>query len=145
MAVNYAPLISEWGALQSGDTTAQKLAAINEMMVPGPNQPVAILDAVTWLRAEGLWLGIKAAALAGTSQGAMAAVDLNEDPRAQTIDFSLPAVQGMLTDLVSHNLLTQAQATALAALGTPPIPWWQANGFTAQITLDDLAAAGGLT
>jgi hypothetical protein len=51
----------------------------------------------------------------------------------------------MLADLVSHGLLTQAQSDAIVAMSATTIPWWQANGYTSPFTLDDLAAAGGLS
>jgi hypothetical protein len=43
-------------------------------------QPVPVTQVMTYLRENGLWLPIKAAA-AGTSQGAETAVDFNDDLR----------------------------------------------------------------
>jgi hypothetical protein len=126
MAYSYAALATELTTdpLARGYAAMTDVAAaadLNTAYRPGPNVPADILTVMTWLRSNGLWLPIKAAAAAGTSQGAIAAVDYNSDPRTRTIDFSLAAVQAMIADLVSHSLLTSAQATALAALGTPNI------------------------
>lgn len=86
-------------------------AALNAMTVAAPDRLVPITEVMEYLRTNNLWLPIKAAQ--GASAGAAAAVDLNSDLRAQTIDFNLPIVAAMLTDLVSHGLLTQVQADAI--------------------------------
>jgi hypothetical protein len=145
----YDALIAKWATLTG--TTDQKIAAVNALTVAGPRKPVQIADVMTYLRSNALWLPIKAAAAAGTSAGAEAAVDLNSDMRMQTIDFDLPIVAGMLADLVSKALLTQAQSDALNALANTTIPWWQATvaqggcGLSSPVGANDLAAAGGLT
>jgi hypothetical protein len=119
----YDALVAKWATLTG--TTQQKLDAVNALTVAGPNVPVPVLQVMTYLRTNNLWMGIKAAT--ATSPGAAAAVDYNSDPRVQTLDVSLPIVQSMLADLVSKTLLTQAQSDAIKAMGTPPIPWWQAT------------------
>jgi hypothetical protein len=137
----YDALVAQWPSLTG--TTAQKLTAINAMTVAGPYAPSPVLDVMTYLRSNNLWMPIKAAV--ATSAGAAAAVDYNSDPRVETLDATLPASQGMLADLVAHALLTQAQALAIVALGVPQLPWWQDNGYTGPFTAPDLLAAGGLT
>lgn len=145
----YDALISKWGTLSG--TTQQKLAAINALTVAAPNAPVPISAVMAYLRENNLWLSIKAAAAAGSSQGAVAALDLNQDLRQTTIDFSLTLVGLMLADLVSHGLLSQAQSDALASMGTPQIPWWSTpvdhggGGLSSKVSVDDLQAAGGLS
>lgn len=52
-----------------------------------------------------------------------------DDPKIQTIDVNLPAVQTMLSGLVAFSVITQEQANAIIALGTETIPWTQANGL----------------
>jgi len=140
----YDALKTKWATLTS-TTTDAKLAEINALTVQGPSRPVPIADVMTYLRSNNLWLPIKASAAGGTSVGAAAAVDLNSDLRMQTIDMTLPLVSTMLADLVTHTLLTQDQANTLVAMGTPQIPWWQANGYTSPFNANDLEAAGGLT
>lgn len=134
----YDALVAKWATLSG--TTAQKLAAVNTATVAGATAPVSVLTVMTYLRTNNLWMPIKAAQ--ASSPGAAAAVDYNSDPRVQTLDFSLPIVQAMLADLVTHALLTQAQSDALVALGVPQIPWWQANGYPGPFTLNDSTAAG---
>ena len=143
----YDALVAKWATLAPG-TTAQKLSVINALTVPGANMPVPVLQVMTYLRTNNLWMAIKAATAA--SAGAAAAVDYNSDQRVQTLDVSLPIVRGMLADLVTHGLLSQAQSDAIIAMGTPSLPWWQATvaqgggGYSSPISLSDLAAAGGL-
>lgn len=136
----YTALKAKWPDLSG--STGEKLAQINALTVVGPAQPVSIVDAVTYLRRHGLWLPIKAAAASGASMGAAAAVDLNDDPRAGSIDFSLPIVQMMVGDLIDKNLLSKDQAGDLAALGASSLPWWQASGYSSSIGTGDLEAAG---
>lgn len=143
----YDAMVAKWATL-SGDTAA-KLAALNAMTVPASNIPVPVLQVMTYLRTNNLWMAIKAAI--ATSPGAAAAVDYNSDPRVQTLDVSLPIVQGMLADLVAHNLLTQTQSNEIIAMGAPLLPWWQApvaaggGGLSGPVSAADLAAAGNLT
>ena len=139
----YDALIAKWATLAAGTTDA-KLAEINALTAPGPDRPVPIADVSAMLRTSGAWLPIKVAAAAGTSVGAAAAVDLNDDVRMQTIDMDLSIVVAMLADLVLHGLLTQAQSDALVALKVTTIPWWQSAGYSSSISDNDLIAAGGL-
>lgn len=115
-----------------------KLAAINALNVAGPRRLVPIVQAMDYLRANSLWLPIKLAA--SSKMSAAAVVDLNEDPRAQSIDFDLPVVQGLLAELVSDGLLSQDQANALEGLSHTATPWWQDAGYTSPISGSDLEA-----
>ncbi|HEY8837232.1 MAG TPA: hypothetical protein VIO16_06020 [Dehalococcoidia bacterium] len=137
----YDALVAKWATLTG--TTQARLDAVNALTIPGPNVPVPVLQVMTYLRENNLWMAIKAAT--ATSAGAAAAVDYNSDPRVQTLDVSLAIVQGMLADLVTHGLLSQAQSDAIVAMGAPPVLWWQANGYTGPFSAPDLQAAGGLT
>lgn len=143
----YDALVAKWMTL-SGSTEA-KLTAVNALTVPGPNVPVPVLQVMTYLRTNNLWMAIKAAT--ATSPGAAAAVDYNSDPRVQTLDMSLPIVQTMLADLVTHALFTQAQSDAIKAMGNTTIPWWQATiaqgggALNGPVSLADLGPAGNLT
>lgn len=139
----YYDLLTEKWATLSG-STSEKLAAINAETVSGPNRLVPISELMSYLRTHNLWLPIKAAAASGSSVGAIAAVDLNEDMRMTSIDFSIATAQALLADLVSHSLLTQEQADTILAMQITSIPWWQSAGYTSPIGEGDLAAAGGL-
>lgn len=136
----YDALATKWATLTG--TTQQKLDAVNAATVAGPTQPVPVLQVMTYLRTNNLWLAIKSAAAAGTSLGAQAAVDYNSDSRVVTLDVTLTIVQQMLADLVAHALLTQAQSDVIVAMGNTTLPWWQANGYTSPFNTNDLAAAG---
>lgn len=137
----YTALQAKWPSL-SADTTENKLVALNNLTAPRP-APAPIASVMTYLRSNGLWLGIKAASVGAVpSLGAQAAVDLNADLRMETIDFGLPIVQAMLADLVTHGLLTQEQAAALNALGTEVIPWWQSAGYPRPFDMGDITEAG---
>lgn len=136
----YDALIAKWPDM-SGDTTAAKLSALNAERVAGPVQGVTVVQVMTYLWTNGLWLPMLAAANAGTSNGAIAAVALLEDRTRETIDFSLPTATALLADLVSKSLLTQAQSDAIVAMGTQQVPWWQANGYPEPISYGDLAMA----
>jgi hypothetical protein len=127
-----------YAAIFNDPAVLVKLDAINTLTVAGKPAPASISVVVNWLRENGLWLPIKAAV--GTSAGAAAAVDLNDDVREQIIDFSLARTQAMVADLVTNNLLSAAQAVQLAALGTPNIPWWQSAGYSSPIGTGDLEA-----
>lgn len=136
---HYDALVAQWKLLTS-QTTDAKLAEINALKVPGPTKLVAIIDVMNYLRSAGAWLTIKAAA--GTNLGALAAVDLNSDPRAVTMDFDLPIVGQMIGALVSANLLSAQQAADLVAMKNPLVPWWKANGYSGEFNSNDITAAG---
>lgn len=137
----YDALIAKWPGVV-GTTTADKLASLNAETMAGPVQGVPVVTVMTYLWTNGLWLPMLAAAQAGTSNGAIAAVALLEDRTRETIDFSLPTATALLADLVSNSLLSQAQSDAIVAMGTPQVPWWRANGYALPISLGDLAMAG---
>jgi hypothetical protein len=111
------------------------------MTVPTADRLVPILDITDYLRSNGLWLPIKAAAAQGNGAAA-AAVDLNDDVRAQTLDMSLPIVAQMLAALVTAELLTQAQSDAIVALKTQSVPFARLLGET--ITADSVEFARAL-
>lgn len=135
----YDALIAFWPSV-TGDSTAVKLAALNAMTAAGPDQKVLIVDATNYLRINGVWLGIKAAA--GTVPAAAAAVDIVQDLRQDTLDFSLPIIPYLVGALVTAELITQDQADGLTALKNTIVPWWQANGYPREFDLGDIAAAG---
>lgn len=134
----YDALKAIWSSLSG--TTDAKLAALNAMTVAGPNAPVDVVTATNYMRQNGTWYAIKAAA--GSNQAAFAAVDLVNDLRVQTIDFSLPIVVQMGAMLVSANLMTQAQWDGLMALSKTTIPWWQSVGLNSPVGIGDLEATG---
>jgi len=145
----YDALIAKWAALTG--TTEEKLSAINALTVAGPPQLVPIANIMAYLRANNLWLPIKANALsASPNPAAEAWLDLNQDLRAEHIDMTLAVWGAGLGALVQAGLLTQEQANAISAMGTTTVSWCEANGYPfidagrGNLGGGDLAAAGGL-
>lgn len=134
----YDALAAKWATLSG--SAEEKLDAINALAVAGADQLVTIIDIMTYLRSNNLWLPIKSAA--GTNAAAAAVVDIEEDLRATTIDFNLPIVKTLLGLLVSSSLLSQKNADDLAAMKVTTLPWWQANGYPGPFNSNDLIAAG---
>lgn len=140
--MDYAALKSEIALpAYAGMTDDQIAATLNAKTVAGPDRQVPIIVLTKYLREAGAWLPIRAAAVAGTSQGAIAAVDYNSDLRAATIDMDAPIVAAMLADLVGHGLLTQAQSDAMVALKATTIPYLSTLGWSVNVTAADVAAA----
>jgi len=134
----YDALKAIWPSLKG--TFEERLATLNAMTVDGPRQPVDVVTATNYMRQNGTWYAIKMAA--SSNQAAFAAVDLVQDLRVQTIDFTLPIVMQMGTLLVGANLMTQAQWDGLVSLSHTVVPWWQANGYAGPIGVGDTDAVG---
>lgn len=115
-------------------------AVVTAKTLPGVNAPVQIADLMVYLRTNSLWLPIKAAAATG-NPAAAAAVDINEDTRARTIDMSLEVVHQLLGGLVQSQLLTQDQADTIIAMGAPPVSWMQHTLGVPYISEADIRAA----
>lgn len=114
-------------------------AALNVEQVAQPDRTVPISEVMEYLRSNNLWVAIKKAS--ATNDAAYACVDLNEDPRATTIDFNLPVTQGVLAALVSATLLTQTQADDLTAMKSWSLPWPQSELGVPSVSELDVAYA----
>lgn len=147
----YDALRVKWAGLAGN--AEERLAAINTMAVPGPQMPVPISTVMGYLRRHNLWMGIKVRSSLplddpNFSVGAWSAVDLNEDRRITTIDFTLPIVAQMLAEMVNKRLLTQQQSDDLVGLSETEVPWWQASveqgggGLRGPVAKSDLEQAG---
>jgi hypothetical protein len=131
----YTALIAEWPSLTG--TTEQKLATLNAMTVTGS---IPSLGNITGLQFMSCMHWAEYAA-----QTALVQATLNTLMLMPTISggSASPFVAPMFTAIGATMPLT---GTALAALATAIIqPWWQANGYSAPIDMNDLVAAGGLT
>lgn len=124
MAYDYAALATEITTDPAklgyaGMTSVQAAATINAAIIDAPALHVSIPLVMTYLRLNNLWLPIKAAAAQGVV-AAIAAVDLNQDLRITTIDFTAPIVVQMLTALqqTTPALLSAQNAADLTAMGT---------------------------
>lgn len=81
---------------------------------------------------NGYWPLIKAGQLSDNQQLAglcISVIDWIDDPKLQSIDLGLAAVQAMIAGLVAFTLLTQEQADEILALGTETVSWTVANGY----------------
>lgn len=158
----YDALIAKWATLPAGDTTEQKLAAINALTVAGPKQDVSLAQVVRYLG-----LNLKLAAL---QKYAAAAAQAGSPTEAQIAGAEFAAVlmcpnappffaadsaalNSLLTAVAgdaSSGLVTD-DVTNLMALFAPQVPWWQASteqdggGLGSQVAYTDLEAAGGLS
>ena len=52
-----------------------------------------------------------------------------DDPKIQTIDFSLPSTHALVGGLVASGIATQQQADDLTALATETVPWVTHNSI----------------
>jgi hypothetical protein len=158
----YDALVSLWATLPAGDTTDQKLAAVNAMTVAGSKQDVPVGEVVGYLALQGKLSALQdyAAAKVGAAQPVMAArelVTLLATPSVTSFRTSDPAayatISGFLTALAgdANSGITSADAAALLALAAgPAITWCRANGYPdaapniggGGLTMIDLEAAG---
>lgn len=124
---------------QDGSADAKIANLINAEENKGPDKPVSIVDAVNYLRLLGLWLPIRQAANAETSIGAMAALDIMQDLRQQSIQFSSSIVQSMFSDLMAKGLLTADNVAALEAMGHTTLFGWQVLGASSELNEHDIS------
>jgi hypothetical protein len=151
MAGDLTALASTWAGL-GGTTTLAKLQAINSLNVASSHD-VAMDTISSFIRNSGKLAGITSFATNPPSTPdatALKACNYFLAVLAGYAGVTIPAAQvpALLTilDAVANDARTGiASATALNAICQSPIPWWQANGFSAPITLYDLMAAGNLS
>ena len=147
-----AALQAVWPTLNPG-TTAQKLAQLNTMLIPGPPRDISIASLETFLIAHNILNPITAYATNGTNPNALIgcnyliAMMAASNPIIHTsIPANFAAVQqlgaGLLADPATG--VTNEMLAQLIGMISPPTPWWQVNGFTTGVTVTDLIAAGNL-
>ncbi|MDX2221129.1 MAG: hypothetical protein SFV21_00180 [Rhodospirillaceae bacterium] len=146
----YNALRVKWPTVAGADTAA-RLAALNAETVAGPPRDVRTSEVLGFLALAGLTTAIEdwVAANPMPSAARTAAKELLRiisSPHVQSIETSAPAklavVDGMLSALVAASVITAEHKTALLALAATTRPWWQASGYTAPISANDLDAAG---
>jgi hypothetical protein len=154
--------------LTGGMTTAQKLAAVNGWTVAGPNRDVLVTSVVSYLSLRGLLTGIEDWLLqvapppnvpANLVMARVAPKELLRVfnmPQITTFQMSDAVVYAQikaLLDALAANppaLLSAQNEADLLALASAAIPWWQATitqggaGLNSPVSMNDLAAAGGL-
>jgi hypothetical protein len=147
----YDALVAEWATLSAGNSTAQKLAAINAMTVAGPNLDVAVSAVVGYLALNGKLSALQkyAASPPATEAGIAGAelVALLMCPNAPAFRMSevatYAAVSAFLNALAddSNSGIAANDVTSLLALAVgPTVTWCQANGYP-----DAALGGGGLT
>jgi hypothetical protein len=135
----YTALITEWATLPGGDTTAQKLAAINAMTVTG-----IVPTSFTFTGIQLL------ACLNWTEFASLTAAQQTQILAICALSGNLPGgsssfVGGMFVAFYVGKL-TGPTIVALTALAMAVVtPWWRSNNYTSPINANDLVAAGGLT
>jgi hypothetical protein len=141
MAANYAALVTLWGTLPGGDTTAQKLALVNAQTVTG-SVPTTLYTTGAQLLNCINYAEFKA--LTTTQQANLMALCSNPGPLLGGSANTAFMAAGMILDyFTNHAGPTMAALTALAQAAVQP--WWQANGFQGPIGTADLVLAGNLT
>ena len=149
---DYTALQTLWATLPAGDTTAQKLAAVNGMTVAGPKQDVPVSAAVGYLALQGKLANLQdyAAAKNGPAQAVTAArelVTLLTTPSVTafrmsdaTVYAAVAAFLDALAGDAASGIAAEDVAALLALAQAPAISWCRANGFP-----DAAAGGGGLT
>jgi hypothetical protein len=151
---NLVTLVALWQTLDPSLTTADKLRAVNAIMVPG--NPVDVPRAEINKVLDGDLAALQAY-IANPPQGGplstliaanyLVALVTYEASYSPTLRTSSPlyfaTIQGMVPDLLAAGV-TQATIANLVALIRPLTPWWQANGFSGPVNIWDLISAGNL-
>ena len=149
----YTALITAWnGATQppagvtgtgltGAMTTAQKLAAVNAWTITGA---VPTSFYVTGAQIANCINWTEFAALTAAQQQTLLLLCIQDGQLLGGSANTAHLAAGMI--LAYFTNLSGPTVTALTALAQATVqPWWQANGYTTPIGMDDLAAAGGLT
>ena len=122
---------AELYTLIQSDTDAKQRADIGDdsgcaarcsIIAPTVRQPVdagRLMDAFMSL---GIWQRLEAAAPPGSIDppASTARTMMTRLTQSRPVDLDNPAVQGIVADCIAHNLMTQAEATALSSLANTP-------------------------
>jgi hypothetical protein len=127
--MNEQTLIDELKQPQYAGLTDQQAADAVMLKTVQIRQPVdagRLMDAMIGL---GIWERLEAAAPPGSTDppASTARMMKTRIDQPRSIDLDSAAVQKIVTDCISHNLMTQAEATQLNTLGNAVIPWTAAN------------------
>lgn len=125
-------LIAELAKPEYAELTDQEAAVAINAKTVSRSRLVPIWEVKQLAIISGYWPIIKAGQLSENQQLAglcLSVIDWIDDPKLQTIDVGLPAVQAMVSGLVSFTLITQEQADEILALGSETVSWTQANGL----------------
>jgi hypothetical protein len=151
MSGNISALQAIWPTLTG--STAQKLSALNVTMVPGTPQDITIAALENFLITNNLLNPVTTYVSKGTNQLALIGCNyllaLLASPSpvlATSQPANFLAIQqlgsGLLADPATG--VTAAHLSQMIGMIAPSVPWWQANGFSAAVSVTDLIAAGDL-
>lgn len=150
---NLQALAIFWQIMLPSMTTADKLRFINNTMVPGP--PIDVPRSELKIVLDGASESVINYATSGTNLQSriacnylLALVDYETfSPNIQTSDPTILAlVQKISPDLLADPAtgITSDIIARMMALITPLVPWWQMNGFTEPVNVQNLIEAGYL-
>jgi hypothetical protein len=127
--MNEQALIDELKQPQYAGLTDQQAADAVMLKTVQIRQPVdagRLMDAMIGL---GIWERLEAAAPPGSTDppASTARMMKTRIDQPRSIDLDSAAVQKIVTDCVSHNLMTQTEAQQLNTLADAVIPWTTAN------------------
>jgi hypothetical protein len=127
--MNEQALIDELKQPQYAGLTDQQAADAVMLKTVQIRQPVdagRLMDAMIGL---GIWERLEAAAPPGSTDppASTARMMKTRIDQPRSIDLDSAAVQKIVTDCISHNLMTQAEAQQLNTLADAVIPWTTAN------------------
>ncbi len=153
MAGDFGVLAAKWATLAAAPTVV-KLAALNATNVAGPPQDIAADRIENFLVTTNKIVALRAfvyqTPATPNAQALLAAnylIAILQGADGGLIRAgSEPGLLGILSHLSddARTGITAANVTALINACSPPMPWWQANGFTSPVALSDLIAAGNL-
>lgn len=157
----YDLLAAKWATLTG--TTADKMAAVNALTVPGPNIDVPVSAVVGKMILSGVYLTLASFAQ-GSGTGnvthdtalayAKTFMALVTSPNAPAFNTSNPAnftiIKGMMDAILAQETatpgstgFTQAVHDGLLGLAATTLPWWQVDGgLSSPVSENDLIAAG---
>jgi hypothetical protein len=127
--MNEQALIDELKLPQYAGLTDQQAADAVTAKTVQIRQPVdagRLMDAMMSL---GVWQKLEAAAPPGSTDppASTARTMMTRLNQSRPVDLDNPAVQSIVADCITHNLMTQAEATQLNTLADAVIPWTAAN------------------
>lgn len=158
MTTPSSALAAIWATLPASMTTSQKLSTLNDMKVAGPAQNCSRNAIKAILMGAGV-LGKMQAYVTSpdATQPCLIAtnylltiVDYEAAVAGDVFPVSEPANLALIQDIAPNllsdpaNGMTQNDLDRIMALITPLVPWWQANGFSSPVLVNDLIAAGNL-
>jgi hypothetical protein len=135
---NYAPLVTEWATITSGNPATSIAFRLNVLAGVTVTGSIPTLFTQTGQSIFACINYTEVAALTAQNQNIILAIC--QMPTITSGSASNLAAGGFFPSIFPPTGPTIA---ALAALATAtPQPWWQANGFLGPINANDIAAAG---